>query len=92
MEEEVEGGREEEVWRNLGRVRWGGGGRERGKREGEEKRRVRVWGIGLKRRGPRMGLEEGPERRSGGACTVEIGKRAFHSDDKSIVGEQQPTR
>jgi hypothetical protein len=88
-EEEVEWVREEEVRRNLGRERWGGGGRERGKREGEENMTVSVRGIGLKRRGPRMGLAEGPERRSGGAKTVEIGKRDFHSDDKFIVGEEE---
>lgn len=36
-------------------------------------------GLGLKMRGPRMGLSEGFERRRGGLKTDEIGKRDFHS-------------
>lgn len=32
-----------------------------------------------------MVFEEGPERRSGGVKTKEIGKRDFHSDDNSII-------
>lgn len=82
----MEGGTEEEVTRNRGRESWGGGGREPGNREGEDSRSVRVWFTGLKRSGPRIGLVEGPESRSGGVKTSEIGNKDFQSVEKSIVG------
>lgn len=50
-EEEVEGTTGEEVIRNLRRLRTEGGERE-GKKEGDEKRRVREVGTGLKTSGP----------------------------------------
>lgn len=43
---------------------------------------VVVLGIGLNTSGPKMGFEEGPERRSGDLKPAEIGNRDFHSSDK----------
>ena len=55
-------------------------------RDGDEKRRERVLGLGLKKSGPNMGFESESEsvRRSGGLKTDDIGKRDFQSDDSSI--------
>ena len=65
------------VWRKGG----GGFGR-----DGEVKRRERVLGLGLKKRGPNMGFESESEsvRRSGGLKTDDIGKRDFQSGESSI--------
>ena len=55
-------------------------------RDGDEKRRERVLGLGLKKSGPNMGFESESEsvRRSGGLKTDDIGKRDFQSDESSI--------
>lgn len=90
----MDGGREEskeEVRRKRGKERWGRG-EEGGKREGEQKRQVIVSGMGLKTRGPTVGLVEGPERRSGDLKTAEIGNKDFHSSDKSIISSKMLLR
>lgn len=87
MDEEVEGGREEstdEVRKKRGKERRGRGV-EGGRIEGEEKRQIMVLSNGLKARGPKMVLVEGPERRSGDLKTAEIGNNDFHSSDKFII-------
>lgn len=56
-----------------------------GNREGEEKRQVMVLSFGLKTRGPKIVLAEGPESRSGGLKTAEIGNNDFHSSEKFIT-------
>lgn len=73
------------VSRKRGRESWGGKERKGGEREeGEDRRRVRVSGMGLKKRGPNEGTREVCKRR-GGACEEEIGHSDFHSSEKSIV-------
>ena len=54
--------------------------KEKGRRGG-----VIAYGIGLKTRGPKIGLVERLERRSRDLKAVEIGKRDFQSSDKSIL-------
>lgn len=78
--EEVEGRREEE-WKEERerRGKWGG---RLGEREGEERRRFRVSGVGEKVRGPRrVGSERSRE-----AAEEGMGSRDLYSGEMSIAG------
>lgn len=84
MEEDVERGIEEEVERNLVRESCGSGRGRGAQRDGEENKRVRVSGFGLKKTGPNTDLDDDDERSSGGLKILATGNTDFHSSVNSI--------